>query len=229
MFAFGGWPLFVSYLLITSMGALAVIRYVLRTKTYDPIFVALATSWAGYQVQSIISINQIGLAVWGWLLTGALVSFEFSTRPLVEEPTNQGNKSLKKKLTQEGNSTAVIFGTFGAMVGLLLSLPPFTADAKWRSAQLARTEIAIAGSMQNSLFNPANSMKYANNVISLSQAQLLEQAHKYSLEAVKWNPESFELWRINYFMANSTDAEKEIAMRNMKRLDPLNPDVTATP
>jgi len=229
MFAFGGWPLFVSYLLIISIGAISAIRFILRTRSYDPIFVALVTAWVGYQVQSIISINQIGLAVWGWLLTGALVAYEIGTRDTTVEPLAQSNKIVNKRRAEEHQSATVLFGALGGMVGLLLALPPLTADAKWRSAQQARTEIAIAQSMQQSLFNPGNSMKYANNVISLSQAQLLDQAHKYSLEAVKWNPDSFELWRINYFMTNSSEVEKKIALRNMKRLDPLNPDVRATP
>lgn len=229
MFAFGGWPLFITYLLITFIGAIAVFRCVVRTRNYDPIFVALATAWAGYQVQSIISINQIGLAVWGWLLTGALISYEFITRKLGEEPQNQSNKKFLKVSARDKQSMASLFGALGAIMGLLFALPPLTADAKWRSAQLVRTEMAITKSMQQSLFNPGNSMKYANNIISLSQAQFLEQAHKYSLEAVKWNPESFELWRINYFMANSTEAEKQIALRNMKRLDPQNPNVIAAP
>ena len=229
MFAFGGWPLFVSYLLITFIGATAAFRYLLRTRTYDPIFVALATAWVGYQIQSIISINQIGLAVWGWLLTGALISYEFITRKSGEDQLNQNKIMFQKNRTRENQSTATLFGALGAILGLLIALPPLTADAKWRSAQLARTEIAITESMQQSLFNPGNSMKYANNIISLNQAQFLEQAHKYSLEAVKWNPESFELWRINYFMTNSTEAEKQIALRNMKRLDPQNPNVIAAP
>ena len=58
---------------------------------------------------------------------------------------------------------------------------------------------------------------------------MYELAHKYAVEAVKWNKDSFELWRAVYFMQNSTDDERALALENMKRLDPLNPDVTSIP
>jgi hypothetical protein len=47
------------------------------------------------------------------------------------------------------------------------------------------------------------------------------------LEAVAWNPESFDLWKTLYLIRNSSAQEKELALDNMKRLDPLNPDVTS--
>jgi len=53
-------------------------------------------------------------------------------------------------------------------------------------------------------------------------------SHKYALEGVKWNPESYELWRLLYLIKNTTQEERDLAVLNMKKLDPLNPDVTAT-
>jgi hypothetical protein len=34
-------------------------------------------------------------------------------------------------------------------------------------------------------------------------------------------------WASLYSLPNSTPIEKELALQNMKRLDPLNPDVTS--
>ena len=82
--------------------------------------------------------------------------------------------------------------------------------------------------MTSSYFNPPNSMKYLTTIQTLEGSQLYEQAHKYALEAVKWNPDAFELWKVLYLIKNSTHAEKDLALKNMKRLDPLNPDVTST-
>jgi O-antigen ligase len=72
VFAFGGWPLFLSYLGVLALSIIAIIKVSLRNRRYDAIFVTLTTAWVCYQLQSIISINQIGLAVWGWLFGGAL-------------------------------------------------------------------------------------------------------------------------------------------------------------
>jgi hypothetical protein len=122
----------------------------------------------------------------------------------------------------------VVFATLAGVVGLLVALPPLTSDAKWRSALLARTTQGIEATMQSSYFNPANSNKYFANIQLLENSNLFDLSHDYALEAVQWNPENYDLWRALYFVKNSTPTEREQALRNMKRLDPLNPDVTST-
>ncbi len=232
MFAFGGWPLFVTYVLIMSIGGIALLKVILRTRDYDPILSVLTAAWIGYQLQSIISINQIGLAIWGWVLTGAAVSYERVTRARELTPAPKApNEKFQQRIGNSDNNflRVIVVSSVSALVGLLMALPPFSADSKWRAAQLARTVESLEQTMQISFFNPANSMKYMSNIISLNQAQLPDLAHKYALEATKWNPESFELWRVLYFLEKSSEAERLEALENMKRLDPLNPDVSAPP
>jgi hypothetical protein len=227
MFAFGGWPLFIAYIFIMGLGGWAIIRTTLRVKKFDPIFVGLVTSWVGYQLQSIISINQIGLAIWGWLLTGALIAYEKVTRDssTVSESEMTITRLRAQKVEQEVKP--LLFASMFALAGLVISLPPLTADSKWRSAQVERTVQALEATLEYQYFNPQNSMKYMTNIQTLEQSQLFELAHKYAIEAVKWNPESFELWKLVYLIKNSTPEERAGALRNLKRLDPLNPDVTS--
>jgi hypothetical protein len=231
MFAFGGWPLFIAYLLLMGAGGLALVRTILRTKGYDPILVVLTTSWFGYQLQSIISINQIGLAIWGWVLTGAVIAFERISRQ--EVTATEGSPDRKKspkgvKNSESDHLKAVLISSIFAMVGLLLAIPPYSADSKWRSAQVSQSARAIEESMRQAYFNPPNTMKYISNIQIFEENNLPELAHKYTLEAIKWNPESFEHWKLLYLIRNSTSEEKQLALENMKRLDPLNPDVTGT-
>jgi hypothetical protein len=82
--------------------------------------------------------------------------------------------------------------------------------------------------MESGLFNPLNSQKFVLNIQAFESSGLFDLSHKYALKGVDWNPESYELWRILFLIKNSTEAEKKLAIKNMKRLDPLNPDVTAT-
>jgi hypothetical protein len=230
MFAFGGWPLFLTYLLIMGTGGLALLRSIMRQKSYDPILVVLTTSWFGYQLQSIISINQIGLAIWGWVLTGAAVAYERLTRsvPTMAKPSEYANQTLKRKSNVEGEQAkSALLAIVCGILGLLIAIPPFSADSKWRSAQVSQSVQALEETMKRSYFNPQHTMKYMTNIQALEQNNFPDLAHKYSLQAVKWNPESFELWKVLYLIRNSTPQEKETALKNMKRLDPLNPDVTS--
>jgi hypothetical protein len=199
----------------------------LRVKKFDPIFVALVTSWVGYQLQSIISINQIGLAIWGWLLTGALIAYEKVTRD--SSNTSESEiPSMRLKSQKVGQEVKpLLFASMFALAGLLISLPPLSADSKWRSAQVERTVQSLEATLRYDYFNPQNSMKYMTNIQTLEQSQLFELAHKYAIDSVNWNPESFELWKLVYLVKNSTPEDRAEALRNMKRLDPLNPDVTS--
>jgi hypothetical protein len=228
MFAFGGWPLLLTYLMIMGLGAWALIRTALRIKAYDPILAVLSATWFGYQIQSIISINQIGLAIWGWVLTGAAISYERITRitAIIQVPTGRKVRSAKNPNAEQARTT--IFAAVFGLTGLLVAIPPFSADSKWRSAQVVQNLQELEASMLSSYFNPQNTMKYMTNIQILEQSNFPALSHKYALDAIRWNPESFELWKLLYLLRNSTTEEKALALKNMKRLDPLNPDVTST-
>ena len=60
----------------------------------------------------------------------------------------------------------------------------------------------------------------------LEQSKLFDQAHALALTAIKFDSESFDSWNALYSISKSTPEEKALAIQNMKRLDPLNPDVT---
>jgi hypothetical protein len=226
MFAFGGWPLFISYLLIFGLGGLSLVKAISRSREYEPVLVAITVAWVGYQLQSIISINQIGLAVWGWILTGTTIAYERITR--LGSGEDAPSTKVKRRNNEVGQQSKVVLTGAGfGLVGLLIALPPLTADAKWRGAQVKQSVEALEASMVSSYFNPPNAMKYATNIQILEQSNLPELAHRYALEAVAWNPESFDLWKTLYLIRNSSAQEKELALDNMKRLDPLNPDVAS--
>ena len=53
VFAFGGWPLFISYLGILALSVIAIVKVTLRTRAYDPIFVTLTTAWVCYQLREV--------------------------------------------------------------------------------------------------------------------------------------------------------------------------------
>ena len=227
-FAYGGWPLLLSYVAILVIGAIAIVKLTLRKKTYDGVFVTMATAWACYQLQSIISINQIGLAIWGWLLTGALVAYEFATRTTPESSpqASGGNGRATKKSTARVISPELVAG-IGIVAGLLVVCPPLSADSKWRSALDSKDGNRVMEALKPSYLNPSDSMRFAQATQLFASSNLLPQALQVSLDAVAFNPDSYDNWRNLYFLSNSTPEEKARAVVNLKRLDPLNPDVTA--
>ena len=228
VFAFGGWPLFASYLAILALSIIAIIKVTLRNRKYDAVFVTLTTAWVCYQLQSIISINQIGLAVWGWLFGGALIAYEVAIRPKVDESQNMQSKrrgSLVKKKQGETVVTSTLIAGVGAVIGLLIAVPPYSADAKWRAALASQDLNKIEAALVPGYLNPANSYKYGNAVQLLESSKLFDVALKYAQIGVEFNPDNFDAWRVLYLITNSTPEEKSLALENMKRLDPKNPNV----
>jgi hypothetical protein len=229
VFAFGGWPLFISYLAILALSVIAIIKVTLRNRKYDAVFVTLTTAWLCYQLQSIISINQIGLAVWGWLFGGALIAYEIATRPKVDESQNvrdkgKGARVVKKKQGETVFTSTLIAGV-GAVIGLLIAVPPYSADAKWRTALGSQDAQKVEAALIPGYLNPANSYKYANAVQLLEGSKLYDLALKYAQIGVQFNPDNFDAWRALYLITKSSSEEKALALENMKRLDPKNPNV----
>lgn len=229
LFSYGGFPLLLSYLAILALGFRAVIRVLRRKSNYDGIFVTLSAVWACYQVQAIISINQIGLAVWGWVLTGALVSYErlsqSGEQPEEFKTSSKGKKSQILTNSQGPVSSGLVAG-IGLVIGLVIALPPVTSDNKWWNALQSRNLEKIEASLEPSYFNPSNSQKYAQAINLLLNNNLPDLALKYSRASVAYNPEDFTAWLQLYSLPNASVEEKELALANLKRLDPLNPDVT---
>ena len=222
IFAYGGFPLLLSYLAILAIGVWAILKVTLRQRAYDGTFVALATTWLAYELQSIISINQIGLAIWGWVLVGALVAYEYSTRPIPETA-----EKLKPKKQKELLFSPQLVGGIGVVIGALIAVPPMSADMTWKSALKAQNVQQVEAALTPSYLKPRDSSRLAQAVLLLENSKLPDLAYKYGKEAVAFNPDYFDAWRVLYSLSKATDADRAEALANMKRLDPKNPDVLA--
>ena len=222
IFAYGGFPLLISYLGILSVGVWAIVRVTLRQRAYDGTFVAIATTWLAYQLQSIISINQIGLAIWGWVLVGALVAYEYSTRMQFE--TAEKVKATKQK---ELIFSPQLVGGIGVVIGALIAVPPMSADMKYKSALKSQNVQQVEAALTPSYLAPRDSSRLAQAVLLFENSKLPDLAYKYAKEGVAFSPDYFDAWRVLYSVTNSTQEDKKLAVRNMKRLDPKNPNVLA--
>ncbi len=217
IFAFGGWPLFVTYIALFGLVGIESAKYIYRLRHFDPIFISLFVAWLSYQVQSLISINQIGLAVWGWTLSGALIGY-LKTAHVIDSKRATITKPEKRQdifTPQLISGVAVVFGG-------LLSVPPLASDIQWMTAQKSNTSNMLEDSMRVTYLNPVNSYKYLVNVQIFERSGLHELAHKYAKEAVRYNPDYFDSWRLLYVLKASSQEDKSNALKNMQRLDPKN-------
>jgi hypothetical protein len=227
IFAFGGLPLLISYLAVMGIVLFTIIRHIVRNREFDYLFASLVGAWLCFQLQSIISINQVGLALWGWVLGAAIVSYERLKRTEIN-PQSAKSKSAKS------NSSEFISPNLRAgvalILGVLVAVPPFAADVKWRSAQASFDAAKVEAVLVPSYFNPLNTYKYLQIVGAFEDSNLTNLAHKYAVEAVDFNPRSYESWRLFTLIRGATTEERQIALQKMKELDPRNQIIdTGTP
>jgi hypothetical protein len=230
LLAYGGWPLFLSYVAIIIWASISILKVLLRSKKYDWVFVSLSVGWVCYQVQALISINQIGLAIWGWLLTGAVISYEISTRSVTESATEKSNSKKNRKAGYKGEIfSPTLIASVGLLIGALLAVPPLSADMKWSTALRSGNVEIVDAALQPSYLNPANVNKYIQAVQLFESNKLPDYAYKYAKISVDFNPNSFDSWKLLYYISKSTQEDKDLALKNMKRLDPKNPSVLDKP
>ncbi len=219
IFSYGGFPLLIAYLTLIVLAAGAIFRVINRTSGYDKYFYPLATAWVCYQAQAMISINQIGLAVWGWALTGAVIGYERATRVDLKERSTSTTSFNGKSNSSNDPTTTYLISVFGLVVGIILAFPPFLADSKWRSAMRS-------GSAENILAVtntwPEDSYRLANISILFEQNKLPDQARDVALKLTDFNPQYFDGWKLVAGLSKTTPEEKTNATSKLRSLDPLN-------
>ena len=220
--AYGGFPLFIAYLLIVVISAVALAKTARRLISYDPVFVALASIWICYQIQSIISINQLGLAVWGWLLSGLMISYERITRPQEQLIDSKGIQSKSNKKSKEPVVAAGLIASVGMVVGLLIALPPYTSDYKYLKAMNSQNLEKIEDALKPSYFNPIAFYRIVGVVGALERSELPDIAIVYARQAVEFSPNEYDAWKTLYRATASTPEEKTKAKKMMLLTDPLN-------
>jgi O-antigen ligase len=212
----GGVILFSLYLAIHFMVIISAIKFIKRSKSYDAIFVGLLGGWICYTAQSIISINQIGLAVWGWVFAGAVIGYEYSSKDVFEN-SEGARKQVPKKGSGKVNDYFGILISLAAVVGLLVSLPPFKAEAEWRTASESGDLKRFTSAIETW---PRSSLRYGTAIKVLYENKLNSEALKYTRNAIKFYPDSTRLWYFLYQIPESTQQEKDLARVQIRRLDP---------
>jgi len=92
LFATGGVFLGLAYLAILSLVLFyAVLGIYKLSGNRLNLCIGLFAAWAAYQLQSVVSIDNIGLTIWGWVLGGAIIGLVTSS--IFGENTTTGRQS----------------------------------------------------------------------------------------------------------------------------------------
>lgn len=219
--SYGGFPLLIIYMALMVLVVISAVKVSRRSNSFNPIFAGLVGGWVAFQAQSIISINQIGLAIWGWVLSGLIIGYEINTRdsvassPIVKKGRNGG----KPEQTSAG-SVVALFIAF--VLGVLVGMPPYVASAKYKSALETNNPKIV---QEAAYIWPYDSSRMIQVAMTLNDNKLVAQGLEVAVDAVAKFPDNYGAWATLQLMTSATAEQKAKALAQMKRLDPLNPNL----
>ena len=219
--SYGGFPLLIIYVGLMVLVVISAIKILKRSKGFDPAFAGIVGAWVAFQAQSIISINQIGLAIWGWVISGLIIGYEINTRTAANiEPVAKKGRVAGKPAQSSAGSVVALFIAF--VLGVLVGMPPYVASTKYKNALETRNPQVI---QEAAYIWPREPSRMIQVALALNENKLLAQGLEVAVDAVAKFPNNFGVWAVLDAMTGATPEQKALALAEMKRLDPLNPNL----
>ena len=216
--SYGGFPLVLIYIALMVMVVISAVKVMKRSQGFNAGFVGLVAGWVAFQAQSIISINQIGLAIWGWVLSGLIIGYEINTRGGEVVAEKKTGKSATKSVQTSASTSLAMF--VGLIIGVLVGMPPYLASAKYKSALETSNPTVIQEAAYIWPYEPSRMGQVA---LALNENNLQVQGLVIAMDAVIKFPDNYSIWATLNAMKKATAEQKAQALEQMKRLDPLNP------
>ncbi len=204
----GGFPLLLLYVIILLFVLNSIFKTIRSRAAIDFHYMGIVGCWIAFMAQAMISISHIAIGVWGWILMGTIIGYDKNSdirfSPLVPNKMRVG-----------------IYSIFtGTIFGLVISLPLFLADAKFRSTVRSGNITEITKAVET----------WPQSVVRMNLAAKIfrnggfpEQALYISNLTVRQFPDNFEGWEELISNPLIDEAKRVTAVNVIRSLDPLNP------
>jgi len=220
--AYGGILLVLAYLLLNIVILISVIRVFRRSQEVGVGFVSISLAWIAYLAQSIISINYIALAVWGWLFAGLIIGYERSTSmpstsQNVAEALEKNRKGARRGSSMADKRSSHAGPIFvGCIIGAVIALPPFIGDIRWKSALGSGDPVKLIAAVNAW---PRNTYRFDTTAKGYETNGEVVQALQLSLSSVAFDARSFDSWNLILNYPNSSVQQKALALSKLKEID----------
>jgi O-antigen ligase len=160
LFATSGIVVGALYLLLMSLIFFTGLRLVKNSERSERIFaLGLLSAWLAFQSQALISIDNIGLTIWGWFLGGTIIGIS--------------NKSVRSE-GQQAHSKVVQIQLFQPIVSSLFLVPLIIISIllhRSETGTLNLQKVSVSGPMDETVVESLVDKVY-KNPISLPQYKL---------------------------------------------------------
>ena len=211
--ATAGYPMVILHLSLIALTLFSYIQTQRKIARFDENLIALFIAWSVFQLQSFISPGNLSMMMWNSILTGTLIGVSSLTTSNLEELV-----PVKKQIVAKTRIHSFSF----IIVSLLIIYPLYNTDhQQMKAMNTGNGDLAISAAKQY----PESVLRYQIITRELLNSGLPAQALDLARSAVKFNPNSANLWALIVINPTAPIAERVEAKAEILKLDPLNKEV----
>jgi hypothetical protein len=206
----GGFPLFIIYVSLMIFTLVSGIKHLRKMENFDSGLTTIFVLWICYQAQSLISINQIGVAIWGWATTGLLLGY-------LKSHGSDKNRPAKTKNRNRNSDKEMLSAICGLILGLVIGLPSLLADTNFRSSYMGRSADTL---IEAAYKFPEDYSRTLVAAEALAKSNLMEQSNLLLNHILEKNPLFYGAWQLRYQISAPNSADQIRAKSMLNRLNP---------
>ena len=214
----GGFPFLLLNLFLVAFVLYSFLTMVRKSEKLNPFYIIGFSIWVGFQAQLLISINQIGNAVWGWALGGILLGYNYATGDLPK--TDTVVKTSKKKNAQKSEvlpASDLLRLIGGVALALVIVFPYWTSAVNFQSAAESQKIERIE---QAAIQKPYDLVRMSGSARVLKDNGNVEQARMILNLTVQVFPDSYVAWQELSQLPDTPEARMKEIQAELLRLDP---------
>jgi len=175
LLATGGIFLGISYMALTAFIFWRGIKMLKRTQKYEiPLLSGLFGAWIAYVAQSIISIDNVGLTIWGWVIGGVIVGISYIQN---DDAINTNKAKSLQKLN-------LIF-VYQKIFSTIFIIPAIFIVSLHFQVEKEMYKIASLGASVNATsVAPYDNKVLYENLVRSSSLMLLDSSHRLTIAAL---------------------------------------------
>ena len=209
IFSAGGFPLGTTFLFISIFPAYLLLQKVVRENQRDGLGILLLSAWVAFQVQTMSSVPNLGVGIWGWFLLGTMVSY---TQKNGESSSLGEAKKKSRQLTRTYLAPLVV------ALGFVIATPQLIAEARFlrlanQGDGLSLTQLVTSWPQDSARINlVAKGWRNSGD---------LQRSKQLVLAGIEKNPNYYPHWELLLSLENSSSAEKLNSLAQLRLLDPF--------
>jgi len=205
----GGLPLLVSIVVLSLVVARIAWKAIVQTKSFNAVHSGLVACWAATLIQMLVSPIQIGVFVWFWATSGAVLGYRRDSQS-IEAKTKAPRRNVLPPKT-------ILLGFISLALSILVVIQPLSRDIHFQRAVESRDANQIAEAALRWPQDPYY-LNYASELFLASNLNV--ESLRLAKRSVLIFPDNFTGWRLISMNPNASASEKVESVARMKALDP---------